>query len=161
MCGKHYTRWRRHGDPTIVTSPHAPLLERIEAKLDRSGGPGACWPWTGRTNNKGYGVVGSGGKRGPLRYVHRAYYELIVGPIPDGLQIDHVRARGCTMKHCANPAHLEPVTASVNQLRWRSDVCKRGHPFESTPDSKGKRWCRVCRDERNRRRYNAGGTTTL
>lgn len=153
LCSMHYARWRRHGDPLVVTAPHGSLRDRIEAKLDRAGGPSACWLWQGWCNNKGYGVVSSGGRRGPLVYVHRAYYEIVVGPIPPLLQLDHVRARGCMHKHCANPAHLEPVTAGENTIRSRPKLCKQGHSYDDSLDNKGRRWCRICRDARNAARY--------
>jgi hypothetical protein len=52
-------------------------------------------------------------------YAHRYFYEQLVGPIPHGLQLDHVRARGCRSPRCVNPAHLEPVTAQENVRRSR------------------------------------------
>lgn len=74
-----------------------------------------CILWTGALNDPGgYGVVRWEGRQ---QYVHRVVYSLLVGPIPPGAQIDHVRARGCIHRHCANVAHLEPVTCQVNVLR--------------------------------------------
>lgn len=51
---------------------------------------------------------------------HRVAYELAIGPIPEGLTIDHVKARGCTRVDCCNPAHLEAVTYAENQHRGRN-----------------------------------------
>jgi HNH endonuclease len=93
-----------------------PPSERFWAKINK-GGPipehrsdlGPCWLWTAATNY-GYGVF-----RIDRRsiYAHRYAYELLVGPIPDGLQLDHL----CRVPPCVNPTHLEPVTHRENILR--------------------------------------------
>lgn len=70
-----------------------------------------CWTWTGARNPKGYGSVANG--RGGSMLAHRKAYEHIVGPIPDGLTIDHL----CLNKACVNPAHMEPVTRGENNSR--------------------------------------------
>lgn len=116
---------------------------------------GGCWLWTGSLSGKGYGRFHSGGRRGRSLRAHRVAYELLVGPIPDGLQLDHVTAWGCTSKACVNPAHLEPVTNRVNVLRGVGPTaqnaakthCFRGHPFddENTQVRRdGHRRCREC-----------------
>lgn len=69
--------------------------------------PDACWHWPGVRNSAGYGQVTMNGR---MQYAHRVAYELHVGPIPDGLVIDHV----CYTHDCFNPAHLEPVTRAQN-----------------------------------------------
>src|SRR6266496_2265386 len=90
------------------------LVTRFWAKVDRSGGSRACWLWTGKTGRDGYGRIGLGGRGALVRVrAHRFAYELLIGPIPDGLQIDHL----CRVRHCVNPAHLEPVTQRENILR--------------------------------------------
>jgi HNH endonuclease len=65
-----------------------------------------CWPWGGTIQSKGYGLVGG-------RLVHRVVYELVRGPIPAGLTIDHL----CRNRRCANPSHLEAVTMQENYRR--------------------------------------------
>ena len=96
----------------------ARLAKKI--KIDGKG----CWLWTGRTTKNGYGLANhevafdpyylNGRLMGGRKTVsHRIVYEILVGPIPDGLQIDHL----CRATSCCNPAHLEPVTASVNMFR--------------------------------------------
>lgn len=138
-----------------------PVADRLWEKVEKTD---TCWLWRGATNNRGYGqmVVGSlldGSKRKVL--VHRLSYELLVGPIPEGLVIDHVRNRGCTHQTCVNPAHLEAVTQRENLRRGdggpginaRKTHCKRGHPFDdgnTYRTSKG-RHCKVCRREALRR----------
>jgi len=64
-----------------------------------------CWEWTGWLSDEGY-----------TSQVHRKIYRRLVGPIPDGLQLDHL----CRIRHCVNPAHLEPVTNRENTLRGTS-----------------------------------------
>jgi hypothetical protein len=80
------------------------LLPRFWARVHHDDG---CWMWTG-TLNKGYGMFSFGGK---TRRAHRFAYEALVGPIPEGLALDHL----CRNPACVNPAHLEPVT-------WRENV---------------------------------------
>lgn len=86
-----------------------PLAIRIWRFVDKTDG---CWIWTGARNPQGYGQVRLDSQRkGPA---HRAMYELLVGPIPEGLVIDHL----CSNPPCVNPDHLEPVTQRVNLLAW-------------------------------------------
>lgn len=68
-----------------------------------------CWLWQG-TLRAGYGRVKIGGR---LQEAHRASYEHHVGPIPEGLVVDHL----CRNRSCINPAHLEPVTEMENIRR--------------------------------------------
>lgn len=81
-----------------------------------------CWLWTGALNSRGYGCFAI---RGRSQLAHRLSYEDAVGPIPDGLTIDHL----CRTKHCVRPSHLEPVTAAENNQRAKDMVthCPRGH----------------------------------
>lgn len=69
-----------------------------------------CWIWQGCCNRGGYGQVNAGDK---TRLTHRVTYEHYVGPVPDGLELDHL----CRVRRCCNPDHLEPVTRSENMLR--------------------------------------------
>lgn len=127
------------------------------AKIVTSDG---CWMWQGQIAANGYGRFRPDPQR-PSMQAHRVAYELFVGPIPDGLQLDHL----CGVRACVRPDHLEPVTGRENRLRSLANVitinaakteCKRGHPFtpENTyvrPD-RGHRSCKTCQRE-NERRY--------
>jgi len=120
-----------------------------------------CWLWTGSKNRAGYGVVNfprCAGVRQRQALAHREVYSLLVGPIPPSYHLDHVRAWGCTNRHCVNPAHLEPVTNQENNRRSdslsainaRKTHCKRGHVFDVTNTlyhihSKTGRTIRMCR----------------
>jgi hypothetical protein len=87
--------------------------------------PGDCWVWHGAIQSRGYGSFDYQGRRWST---HRLAYELLVGPIPDGLQVDHV----CKVKRCCNPEHLEPVTGKVNCERTDAATktrCVHDHPL--------------------------------
>lgn len=73
--------------------------------------PSGCWEFLGAKNSRGYGSVGVGNRRTGLS--HRVAYEALVGPIPEGLSIDHL----CSVKVCVNPDHLEPTTFEENSRR--------------------------------------------
>lgn len=108
-CHTHYEHNRLYGTPHART-----LVERFEERVDRNGPAsdigGWCWVWQGTGTKTGYGQISVEGSQ---RYAHRVSYELHVGPIPDGLQIDHL----CRNTSCVNPAHLEPVTGAENTRR--------------------------------------------
>lgn len=117
-----------------------------------------CWLWTGTTagSNAKYGHFWDGARK---VYAHRFSYEQHVGPIPEGMELDHVRERGCTSKLCVNPGHLEPVTHAENCERGRLAVCRSGLHDLTDPenvrwDAQGqRRGCKVCHRERALARY--------
>ena len=134
---------------------------RLELHVDRSGPVTArgepCWRWIGGSRTKGGYVRITAGGRGVM--AHRWAYELLVGPIPEGLTIDHL----CRVTDCVNPAHLEAVTQRTNIVRGDGPAarnvvkthCPQGHPYDETntyrrPD--GGRDCKLCINERSRRR---------
>lgn len=151
-----------------MSAPHA---DRFWSQVDKK--PGGCWEWTGRTHAQGYGVFYFA-KR--LVSAHRVSYELVVGPIPKGLELDHVchtndlqcnAGNQCPHRRCVNPAHLEPITHLENCRRGRASGrlnpsafaashshCKHGHEYteENTYfNSNGSRSCRTCNREAARR----------
>lgn len=97
---------------------------------------------------------------GEYRWVHqhRHFYEKYVGPIPKGLELDHL----CRNPLCCNPAHLEPVTHAENVRRGKAGennraktCCPSGHPYNEANtrlNPRGNRECRICRNEGKRRR---------
>lgn len=122
--------------------------------LSRSA-PSACWEWRGVIAPDGYGRVPSAARHGLTTAAHRLVYARLVGPIPEGLTLDHL----CRNRRCVNPAHLEPVTMRENNLRSngvgaiaaRKTHCNHGHPLsgENLRMVKGKygpvRDCIECR----------------
>ena len=109
-----------------------------------------CWYWTGAIGPGGYGRFTVA--QGLVAIAHRFAYELLMGPIPAGLTLDHL----CREKSCINPRHLEPVTADENikrssecvaTINSRKTHCPRGHEYtpENTRISRGKRYCEACR----------------
>lgn len=113
----------------------------------------SCWLWTGSEWAGGYGrfIVG---KKPHLP--HRWAYERLVGPIEEGLTLDHL----CRVQLCVRPDHLEPVTQRENTLRGTSPAaenakkthCKRDHPLSGENlyiNPRGERQCRVCSNARS------------
>lgn len=135
-------------------------LERFTTKYVVNEETG-CWEWQNTLVWNGYGIFYVGG--GNVR-AHRFAYEHFVGSIPDGLALDHL----CRVRHCVNPAHLEPVTLVENIMRGegvtalnaRKTHCKHGHAFDEgntlfRARSTGgfRRECRRCHREQEQRRY--------
>ena len=140
---------------------HAPPSERFWAMVQKTE---TCWLWTGTTGIKGYGRFRSAGK---LWMAHRWAYESIIGAIPDGFQIDHVKDRGCTSKRCVNPSHLEIVTCQENIHRsgradiaiHKAGICAAGHVMHTLPN--GHHRCRVCAIRRATKAYYANRDSIL
>ncbi len=126
------------------------LASRLRAQFEEQYEvqPDGCWLWTGTIRGTGYGTMKI---FGGFAYAHRLSYELFVGPIPDGLVIDHL----CCNRACVNYEHLEPVTNQENLLRSpntlagknaRQSHCPQGHPYEgeNLVVFGGARACREC-----------------
>lgn len=121
-----------------------------------------CWNWTGQKSEKGYGLFSVQRKR---KRAHQIAYLLSVGPIPDGLQLDHL----CRNKSCVNPEHLEPVTSRENTMRGikyrvytqgkprkRKEFCKYGHPMSGDNlyiRPNGQNSCKTCLREAAKRNF--------
>ena len=99
------------------------VLERIQEKIFVA--PDGCWLWTASVCGGGYGRIAIGS--GKYKRAHRAYYELIIGKVPDGLVLDHK----CKKRSCVNPYHLEAVTQKENVWRGNmvKNICKHGKPM--------------------------------
>lgn len=134
-CSMHYRRWCRYGRLSLLTrvteacsscSTPAKAKGLCQFHYDRKRRPGRtpeermfskflvgddCWEWTGSKNASGYGNFRV--PRGVVTTAHRAVYEWLVGPIPEGLQLDHL----CFNRICVNPGHMEPVTLRENVRR--------------------------------------------
>lgn len=127
---------------------------RFDAKVERTE---TCWLWMGATNSRGYGCWGVDGVS---QLAHRVAYETLVGPIPEGLTIDHL----CMVKTCVNPAHMEPVSVRENIRRAveanRPTRCPYGHEYtpanlyvSTRADGRTKYSCRRCTRDRARAKY--------
>jgi len=133
-----------------------PVPERFWPKVDKDGpllNPtlGACWIWTASRSPFGHGQFYV--RHGVPRRAHRIAYEMLVGPIPEGLVLDHL----CRNPPCVNPAHLEPVTQRINTQRAprggtaaqyaARTYCPQGHPLigDNLVRRSGGRVCLACR----------------
>jgi hypothetical protein len=131
------------------TTRNMSVEERFWSKVDKRG---EHWLWLAALTPAGYGLFWLDGK---YRCAHRVAYELDVGPIAEGLELDHL----CRTPACVKPDHLEPVTPQVNQLRGiglggtnaRKTHCPAGHPYDEantylfrTPRGGLGRQCRTC-----------------
>lgn len=136
------------------------FLERIATVFVESNYLQKCWPWPGYIDENGYGRYGK-------KRAHQAAFELLIGAIPDGLELDHTchdpkecsAGNKCLHRRCVNPLHLEPVSKKVNTLRGGSFAaknavkknCPQGHPLSGEnlkldryPSGKVLRRCRIC-----------------
>ncbi len=136
------------------------ITARFWSKVAKTDG---CWLWTGALIN-GYGVFSVKRKN---KYAHRFCYELLVGPITDGLSLDHVCHNSaedcsggisCAHRRCVRPDHLDPVTLRTNTMRsphTRPSInaskthCPQGHPL-SKARSNGQRLCVECNRRQTR-----------
>jgi hypothetical protein len=152
----------------LTPDQRARVVATLAANVDRTGGPDACWPWTGRSRTRGYGVIYTGGAPAERRLIkaHRLAFELAyeetTGELPAVAPvIDHTchvngvcdrNGDACVHRLCCNPGHLNAETLADNTRRARLGVvqerCRREH--EMTEDNTytspaGDRRCRACR----------------
>lgn len=132
----------------------APVPVR-ERPVVRTVDPRECILWKGCRDRDGYGAKWVNGTR---VMVHRWAYEQAFGPVPSGLQIDHL----CKNRACYRPDHLEAVSRleNIRRAAWR-DTCRHGHATTpaNTSWQSGRRKCRACHIEacarsRQRKREN-------
>lgn len=157
LCPRHYQRLLLYGD---IEHARQTAEQRFWQHVLKH--PSGCWEWTGSIiPANGYGRLQHGGKKNPIRSLaHRFGYELIVGPIPEGMTLDHLchtrdlscpGGAGCPHRRCVNPAHLEPVPSAVNTRRGRNSTktrCSNGHDLtgpDVTVNARGHRICRACK----------------
>lgn len=136
------------------------LSENMWAYVDKNGpipahrpDLGSCWLWTRCLSRAGYGQIRL---HGATQYTHRWAYTQLVGPIPEGLELDHL----CRNFACMNPSHLEAVTHKENMVRAQQKiVCCRGHTYDQANtwmSRYGHRQCKACNRERHLRYYREG-----
>lgn len=168
-CNMHYARWKKHGDPHagIQRLAGADAIDKLAARMDIDPDTG-CWLWTGASRNN-YGTIWIDGRS---LTSHKVAYEMLVGPVPEGLDVDHVCHSedlscpgGVTCRHrlCFNPDHLEPVTRRENAHRGRgphgNTHCPQGHEYSTentivrNDNNEPGRRCRICTNARQRQRW--------
>lgn len=157
-CNTHYRRYQRHGSPFVTSRIVGDDVARFETYVRQGEAPehapelGPCWLWMGALTPDGYPSMATGDS--PTASAHRWSYRHHVGPIPDGLELDHL----CVVARCVNPWHLDPVTheENVRRVNARKTHCPQGHPY----DEANTRWqrngtgrvCKTCQAEHDRRR---------
>lgn len=141
-----------------VPRTSATFAARVFANVETTA---SCWWWGGTLDQNGYGILGRGKRGAGNIAAHRAVYELLVGPIPDGLVFDHL----CRNHVCVNPDHGEIVTLEENirrgfglsVLHAKRTHCKHGHPLDGMTGARGGRakvrYCKTCAKQRSNENY--------
>jgi hypothetical protein len=145
----------------LASTARQVVMPKFEERIgERVKVEGDCWIWQGAKAGIGYARCRVGDK---YFYVHRLMYELLIGPIPKGLTLDHL----CRRRDCVNPFHCEPVTMRENVLRGngpaavnaRKTHCVRGHSLSGSNlyifKPTGARSCKACDRERKRQKNSA------
>lgn len=163
-CNRCYLRHRKALKESGEFKPLLVLgmpLERLMAQT--KSGPDGCVLFTGTLSKRGYGQISVDGVN---TLAHRAAYTLTVGPIPDGMDLDHtchnrdascLGGPTCLHRRCVNVDHLEPVPGAENTRRGRGGVnnaskthCPARHRYDSENTNlyDGRRYCRTCNGRR-------------
>ena len=127
--------------PRLLEDPESRFFRSVDTRVVRG-----CWTWKSTARN-GYGRITIHRRQVTA---HRYSYEMFRGPIPRGLQLDHL----CKNTLCVRPDHLEAVTQYENNMRSdspasrhaRTTHCPKGHPYDEHGkiNTKGSRECRIC-----------------
>jgi hypothetical protein len=136
--------------------PRADFRPTIDYIVEDCGYETPCWIWQGFLDRNGYGIVWLNTRR---RAAHIVLYEREIGPIPVGLELDHL----CRNRSCICPRHVEPVTHAENLRRGhapnmiarRENRCSRGHLFDAKNTlirANGRKMCRACHAMKERQR---------
>jgi hypothetical protein len=129
-----------------VAKPATAVLDRMADKFTVGDG---CWLWTGAKTPYGYGKILTFRS---IRVAHRVLYEALVGPVPEGMELDHL----CRTPACVRPDHLEPVShrENISRALWKTH-CVRGHALTNANTYRYSygRVCRLCQLESTRKRY--------
>jgi len=151
LCSRHYVQWQRGKAlpiPVPDAHPRTPE-ERFWEKVNKNGplwNGTHCWNWIASTIRAGYGQFKTN-DRISMHRAHKWAYEQLVGPVPDGMELDHL----CRRRSCVRPIHLETVTHLENVRRGRGNGsqthCPQGHPYslENTYVNKSGRTYRRCK----------------
>lgn len=153
------------------------IIERLQYWVTTEG----CWEWSGAITAGGYGAMWANGR---AQVAHRVSYEAHRGPVPEGLELDHLchteavardecpGGPDCLHRRCINPDHLEPVTHHENALRGQAmkngenqrckTHCAQGHEFTEEniyrpPKRPNERMCKTCITDRNQARSESNG----
>lgn len=176
LCEMHLARYRRNGQ---IESIQGPRYSSVEDRLKYNVvAVGECLHYTRFIKSDGYAIIKD--DDGVQRYAHRVAWERKNGPVPEGLELDHLchtddlhcqGGASCLHRRCVNPDHLEAVTKSQNQRRGmasfeRTGLCLSGKHDVTDPanvqyDSPTARRCRPCFLEGQRSRYYASRTAKL
>ena len=134
LCNRHYKRWRAHGDPLGGNERYATPEEAFEARTEPIVGDPAHIIWTGALDGRGYGRLYVNGR---VARAHRYAWEREHGPIPDGMEVDHM----CWERSCVNPEHLRLATRGQNNAYLSGARKGRMHdlPRGVTPNGRGYR----------------------
>lgn len=145
LCNTHYHRLRTHGDPGAEVISRDPLV-RFWRKVAK--GPG-CWMWTAAKTDRGYGAFRAVLDGMEIRYAHRFSYTIANGPIPEGMQVDHM----CSVRACVNPSHLRLATSKQNHEHLT------GQRSNNTSGIRGVSWCKQTKRWSGQVQHNYKGYT--